>query len=70
MIEFTISKGDYIELMQLLKAVKLTYSGGEAKMMIEDELVKLNGQVELRKRAKIRAGDIVEVMEQKIIVKS
>ncbi|MDR1054324.1 MAG: RNA-binding S4 domain-containing protein [Prevotellaceae bacterium] len=68
MIEFEISKGDYIELMQLLKAVKLAYSGGEAKLVIEDGLVKLNGQTEWRKRAKIRSGDIVEVMGQKIAV--
>ena len=69
MTEFTITKGDYIELMQLLKAVKLAYSGGEAKLMIEDEQVMLNGQVELRKRAKVRSGDTIEVSGQKIIVK-
>lgn len=68
-MEFEITKGDYIELMQLLKVLKLAYSGGEAKLMIEDEMVKLNGQVELRKRAKLRSGDIVEVMEHKIIIK-
>lgn len=69
MIEFEITKGDYIELMQLLKAVKLAYSGGEAKLMIEDGLVKLNGEIEFRKRAKIRSGDVVEAMEQKIKIK-
>ena len=69
MIEFEITKGDYIELMQLLKAVRLAYSGGEAKLMIEGELVKLNGQIELRKRAKIRSGDVVEAMGQKIMIK-
>ena len=69
MIEFEITKGDYIELMQLLKALKLAYSGGEAKLMIEDGLVKLNGKTEFRKRAKIRNGDVVEVMDKKITVK-
>ena len=66
MSEFILTKGDFIELIQLLKVMKIAYSGAEAKMMVEDGLVKLNGVVEYRKRAKIRVNDIVEVMEQQI----
>lgn len=54
-------KGEYIELIQLLKVLGLAETGGHAKMIVEDGLVKLNGVVEDRKRAKLRAGDKVEV---------
>lgn len=66
---FTITKGEYIELIQLLKALSLASSGAEAKMMVEDGCVKLNGVVESRKRAKVRSGDLVqfEDIEIKII---
>ncbi len=60
MTEFQLST-EYIELIRLLKAEKLACSGGEAKMLVDEELVKVNGVVELRKRAKLRSGDIVEV---------
>jgi len=52
--------GDYIQLIQLLKVTGLCMSGGEAKICVEDGMVSLNGKVELQKRKKIRAGDIVE----------
>jgi len=70
MIEFILKEGDYIELVQLLKYVKIAMSGGEAKMLIATEQVKRNGVVETRKRAKIRAGEIIETMGKSIIVKS
>ena len=68
MIEFKISKGDYIELTQLLKAMNLVSSGAEAKALIDDGFVKLNGETEYRRRAKVRAGDTVETEEHTIIV--
>ena len=51
----------YIELIKLLKAENIAFSGAEAKMMVEDEIVKVNGKTETRKRAKLREGDVVEV---------
>lgn len=53
-------RGEYIELIQLLKAMNLAESGGQAKAIVEEGLVKLNGQVEFRKRTKLRPGDRVE----------
>lgn len=49
-----------IELHQLLKLADLAASGGEAKFVIAQGLVRVNGQVETRKRKKIVAGDLVE----------
>lgn len=58
---FKITKGDYIELFQLLKAVNLAGSGSEAKMFVEEGIIYLNGEKEFRKRAKVRPGDKVEL---------
>lgn len=49
-----------VELYKLLKFEGLAASGGEAKAMIADGLVQVNGDTETRKRKKIVAGDIVE----------
>ncbi|MBI3510156.1 MAG: RNA-binding S4 domain-containing protein [Bacteroidetes bacterium] len=57
-------EGDHIELIQLLKVIGLADTGGQAKVMVEEGLVKVNGEVELRKRAKLRAGDRVQVGEE------
>ncbi|MDR1130657.1 MAG: RNA-binding S4 domain-containing protein, partial [Prevotellaceae bacterium] len=60
-LDFTVTKGDYIELIQLLKALNLASSGSEAKMMVDDGIVYLNGIQEFRRRAKIRPGDRIEL---------
>ncbi|MCP4755781.1 MAG: RNA-binding S4 domain-containing protein [Proteobacteria bacterium] len=52
--------GEYIELIKLLKAVGLCESGGEAKSVVTQSLVKLDGEIETRKKRKIRKGHIVE----------
>jgi len=54
-------KDDYIELYKLIKVMDLAESGGHAKILIEEGLVKRNGEVELRKRAKILAGETIEI---------
>ena len=54
---------EYIELFKLLKVLDLVDSGAEAKLIVADGHVKRNGETELRKRAKIRSGDIIEVAE-------
>jgi ribosome-associated protein len=67
-MEFII-KGPYIELMALLKLTGIAASGGEAGTMIVSGNVKRNGETELRKRAKLVPGDIIEAAGQKIEIK-
>lgn len=57
-----------IELCQFLKFGGLTESGGEAKQLISEGLVSLNGTVETRKRKKLAAGDEVSLRGQILIV--
>ena len=52
--------GTYIELIKLLKATGLCGTGGVAKMVVDDGLVLVDGDVELRKRCKIKSGQKVE----------
>ena len=63
---YELKDQDYIELIKLLKIMRVSESGGQAKLMVEDGIVYLNGQQESRKRAKLRTGDLVEVMDFKI----
>jgi len=55
-----------VELYKILKFEGLVASGGEAKAVIADGQVKLNGEIETRKRKKIVAGDIIEFGPEKI----
>lgn len=50
---------DYIKLGQLLKKANMMSSGVDAKMVILDGLVSVNGEVELRRGKKIYPGDVV-----------
>lgn len=68
MLDFTL-EGDYIPLIQLLKATNLVQSGGEAQIVVSDGLVKYNGEVDYRKRLKVKRGDIVEFKGTQIKVK-
>ena len=61
---------EFIELFKLLKVTGVAESGAQAKMLIEEEQVKRNGEVELRKRAKIVSGEVIEVGDEKIEVES
>ncbi|MEO1954940.1 MAG: RNA-binding S4 domain-containing protein [Campylobacterales bacterium] len=56
-------KDDYIELFKLLKVLDLVDSGAQAKMIIAEGYVKRNSEIETRKRAKIIAGDTIEVAD-------
>ncbi|WP_315389209.1 RNA-binding S4 domain-containing protein [uncultured Stenotrophomonas sp.] len=58
-LEFELDR-DYVELKQLLKLADLVTSGGEAKTVIGDGQVTVDGEVELRKACKIRAGQQVQ----------
>lgn len=57
-----------IELYRLLKFEGMASSGGEAKTVIAEGLVRVNGECETRKRRKILVGDIVEFAGDKIEV--
>lgn len=59
---------EFIELFKLLKVTGVAESGAHAKMLIEESQVKRNGEVELRKRAKIIAGERIEVGSEVIEV--
>ena len=50
-----------VELFKLIKFEGLTQSGGEAKKMIEQEMVYVNGALETRKRRKIVTGDVIKI---------
>mgnify|MGYP000488152794 CR=1 FL=1 len=65
MQEFQI-EGDYIELIGLLKAMGIAETGGQAKAIVEEGLVVRNGEVELRKRAKLVIGDLIELDDLQI----
>ena len=51
---------EYIKLQDLLKLAGLTYTGGEAKVMVQGGLVTVNGEVCTMRGRKIRPGDTVE----------
>jgi ribosome-associated protein len=59
MIEFKLN-GDFIPMIQLLKAAGLVQTGGEAQIVVTEGEVKYNGEVDYRKRLKVKQGDIVE----------
>ena len=60
MEEISLREGDdYIKLGQLLKKANMMSSGADAKMVILDGLVSVNGEVELRRGKKIYPGDVV-----------
>lgn len=61
-------RGEYIELDKLLKATGLADSGGHARMMITEGQVRVDGQAESRKTAKIRAGQRVQLQGQPAIL--
>lgn len=68
MIEFTLNR-DFIPLIQLLKATNLVQTGGEAQIVVTEGEVKYNGNVDTRKRLKVKAGDVVEFRGNKILVR-
>jgi ribosome-associated protein len=57
-LEFVLD-GDYVELNLLLKLTGIADSGGQGKAIVASGAVRVGGAVELRKTAKIRAGQVV-----------
>jgi len=68
MREILISK-EPVELYKIMKFEGLVTSGGEAKALISDGQVKVNGVAETRKRKKMVSGDIIEFMDEKYEIK-
>ncbi len=66
-LEFRL-QGDHVELNQLLKLTGLCDSGGAGKAIVAGGDVSVDGKVELRKTAKIRAGQIVTLGDVRIRV--
>ena len=63
-------RGEYIQLDQLLKTTGLCYSGGQAHAEIEAGKVLVDGQLETRKRAKLRPGQQVDYAGETVLVSS
>lgn len=61
-------KAEFIQLNQLIKALGWVSNGAEANKAIENNLVKVNDVVELRKRNKIKQGFKVEFNDQTIVI--
>lgn len=59
-------RDDYIKLGQALKAAGLVESGVDAKYVVQDGLVKVNGEVELQRGKKLVDGDIIEFDGEKV----
>jgi ribosome-associated protein len=59
-------EGEYIELIQLLKAIGIASTGGHAKMIVDEEMIMRNGELETRKRAKLISGDVIEIQVEQI----
>lgn len=67
-IDFEL-KDEYIELNKLLKFTGVCDTGGDAKMSIDQGLVKYNNQVETQRRKKVRKGDIIQFQQYQIEVR-
>jgi ribosome-associated protein len=61
---------DFVELNQLLKLTGLSHSGGAGKQLVASGVVSVDGVQELRKTAKIRAGQMVNVGSTRIEVRA
>ena len=68
-LSFTLD-GEYVEVNQLLKLVGLCDSGGAGKVIVANGAVKVDGKQELRKTAKIRAGQTVTLGDVSIKIQA
>ncbi len=66
MEDFDLDGRPFVELCDLLKLTGICSSGGSAKQVIAAGEVKVDGQVELRKRCKIRPGQIIDYGTERI----
>ena len=63
-------RGEFITLDRLLKATGMSGSGGMAKLMVAEGKVQVDGRDELRKTAKLRAGQVVSLTGVRIHVQA
>ena len=70
MQQFELEGREFIELHNLLKITGMCNSGGQAKLLIAEGMVTVDGQLETRKRCKIRAGQCVEFNGETVNVTS
>jgi len=68
-IDFML-RGEHIALDALLKATGLAESGGRARALIVDGQVRVDGQTELRKTCKLRAGQQVSLGDVRVRVRA
>ena len=61
-------KGEYIALCDLLKTTGIADSGGQGKAFVAEGIVTVDGEIELRKTAKIRKGQIVVCFDNQITI--
>ncbi len=66
-LEFQL-RGEFVELCNLLKLTGVSDSGGAGKALVAEGVVSVDGKVELRKTAKIRAGQVVSLGDVQIKV--
>ena len=68
-VEEIIIRDDFIKLGQAVKAAGLVESGVEAKIIIQEGQVTVNGQVETQRGKKLIGGEVVEYNGFKILIK-
>ena len=61
-------RGESIRLGQLLKLAGVAGTGGEARELVQDGAVQVNGEVETRRGRQLRAGDVVEAGGERLRV--
>ncbi|MCX6296261.1 MAG: RNA-binding S4 domain-containing protein [Bacteroidetes bacterium] len=61
-------KGDFIQLNQLIKAMGWCENGAQANNFIDEGLVRVNGEIEYRKRNKLIVGTQIEFNDQRVII--
>ena len=69
-MEELVIKDEFIKLGQAIKACGFVESGVEAKIVIQDGLVKVNGNVETQRGKKLVGGEVVEYKGDKLLIKS
>ena len=69
-MEIITIRTEYIKLDALLKYAALVPSGGEAKTVVAEGLVRVNGEVCTMRGKKLRAGDVVEYDGQRILIEN
>jgi len=70
LMNFELNGQDHIPLNNLLKVLNLVGTGGEAHIRIDNGEVLVNGEIETRRRKKLRTGDVVKFQKWTITITS